>query len=423
MADLIEKVASIAQDIQDKDNVNNPMVKKSISIVKHFIQHNRVMCYGGTAINNLLPKEDRFYNEEKDIPDYDFYSQTPQQHAMKLADILTKEGIPNIQVKPSVHLGTFKVFADFIGVADLTHLESEIFDILWSEAIQRDSIRYVPPNFLRMSMYLELSRPRGDVSRWKKVYNRLTLLNKHYPVKCPSKDLKFHDEVLSDSAKTKIEHVMKEETCILLGINAFNLQQSTQSEWTLPLDMIVADDKINIVSRTLKNIFEPERRIKIQKFEKDQHTLPEGIMLIDIKSKKLLFRIYKTEACHSYHKTTGGLYLASIPTILNFFFGMIYAVKNKIAGNVRNRLICNAQRLVDMANGTKTRRFKLLTPIDCVGKQQSLIDLMQEKSNLYKELSKNKKSSEFIEYFFSYVPEETTPEKKKELKQLLNKVT
>jgi hypothetical protein len=76
-----------------------------------------------------------------------------------------------------------------------------------------------------------------------------------------------------------------------------------------------------------------------------------------------------------------------------------------------------------MANGTKTRRFKLLTPIDCVGKQQSLIDLMQEKSNLYKELSKNKKSSEFIEYFFSYVPEETTPEKKKELKQLLNKVT
>jgi hypothetical protein len=36
-----------------------------------------------------------------------------------------------------------------------------------------------------MSIYLELSRPRGDVSRWKKVYSRLLLLNKHYPIVCP----------------------------------------------------------------------------------------------------------------------------------------------------------------------------------------------------------------------------------------------
>ena len=423
MADLIEKVASIAQDIQDKENANDPVVKNSINIVKHFIQHNRVMCYGGTAINNLLPKEDRFYDSDRDIPDYDFFSQTPQQHAMKLADILMKAGIPNIQVKPGIHLGTFKVFADFIGVADVTHLESEIFDILWSEAIQRDSIRYVPPNFLRMSMYLELSRPRGDVSRWKKIYNRLSLLNKHYPIKCPAKDLTFHDEVVSDSIKTKIEHIMKQERCILLGINAFNLQQSTQSGWTLPLDMLVTPEKINQVSKSLKTIFEPERHIKIKQLPKDPHTLPEGILLIDVKSKKLLFRIYQTEACHSYHKTSGELYLASIPTILNFFFGMIYAVKNKITGNARNRLICNAQRLIDMANGTKSRRFKLLTPIECVGKQQSLTDMLEEKSRMYKELSKNRKSAEFIEYFFSYIPEETTPAKKKELKQLLDKVT
>ena len=32
-------------------------------------------------------------------------------------------------------------------------------------------------------MYLELSRPDGDVSRWEKVLKRLTLLNKNYPMK------------------------------------------------------------------------------------------------------------------------------------------------------------------------------------------------------------------------------------------------
>ena len=39
------------------------------------------------------------------------------------------------------------------------------------------------PNFLRMAMYLELSRPKGDVGRWEKVLKRLILLNKHYPLK------------------------------------------------------------------------------------------------------------------------------------------------------------------------------------------------------------------------------------------------
>ena len=43
-----------------------------------------------------------------------------------------------------------------------------------------------------MAMYLELSRPKGDVSRWEKVLKRLTLLNKHYPVKgkqCQNEDI------------------------------------------------------------------------------------------------------------------------------------------------------------------------------------------------------------------------------------------
>jgi len=49
------------------------------------------------------------------------------------------------------------------------------------EAIKINGILYSPPNFLRMNMYLELSRPEGDVSRWEKIFKRLTLLNKHYP--------------------------------------------------------------------------------------------------------------------------------------------------------------------------------------------------------------------------------------------------
>ena len=48
-----------------------------------------------------------------------------------------------------------------------------------------------------MGMYLELSRPKGDVSRWEKVLKRLILLNQHYPLgikNCHSSELQrgFH---------------------------------------------------------------------------------------------------------------------------------------------------------------------------------------------------------------------------------------
>lgn len=97
---------------------------------------------------------------------------------MRLADRLDHEKVARVEVRPGVHLGTFKVFANYTGVADITQLDPEIFDKLWKDSIEKEGIHYVSPDFLRMSVYLELSRPRGDVSRWKKVYSRLLLLNK-----------------------------------------------------------------------------------------------------------------------------------------------------------------------------------------------------------------------------------------------------
>jgi len=57
-----------------------------------------------------------------------------------------------------------------------------------------------------------------------------------------------------------------------------------------------------------------------------------------------------------------------------------------------------------MANDSSIRRFAELTPISCIGKQKDLIDMKKEKSDLYEKLAKNKKSTLFKKYFFSYKP-------------------
>ena len=161
---------------------NSTEVKKIISIVENFIRHKKLICYGGTAINNILPKQDQFYNTDIEIPDYDFFSTNALNDSKELSNEYVKEGFSEVEAKSGQHHGTFKVFVNFIPVADITYIHKDIYNAMKYEAIKIDGILYAPPNYLRMSMYLELSRPAGDVSRWEKVLKRLTLLNKNYPL-------------------------------------------------------------------------------------------------------------------------------------------------------------------------------------------------------------------------------------------------
>ena len=174
--DLMEKRKG-AKIIQD------PQVKKIISIVEEFIADKKLVCYGGTAINNILPEDAQFYNKDIELPDYDFYSDNALDDAKDLADIYYKAGYEDVEAKSGVHHGTYKVFVNFTGIADITQMEPALFKAISRDAIVKKGIRYAPPDFLRMAMYLELSRPDGDVSRWEKVQKRLTLLNTHYPLK------------------------------------------------------------------------------------------------------------------------------------------------------------------------------------------------------------------------------------------------
>ena len=171
-----------AEEKAGKASVNSPEVKKIIEIVENFLRIKKLIAYGGTAINAILPKEDQFYNKDIELPDYDFFSPNALNDAKELCDIYAKAGFVEVEGKTGVHEGTYKVYVNFIPVADITFLHKDIFNSIKKDAIKVAGIYYAPPNFLRMSMYLELSRPAGDVSRWEKVLKRLTLLNKSYPL-------------------------------------------------------------------------------------------------------------------------------------------------------------------------------------------------------------------------------------------------
>ena len=390
----MEEIERIAKKLEMANNAKaaaDPIVRVSLGIVQEFLQNNEVMCYGGTAINNLLPPRDRFYNPAFDVPDYDFFSKEPQEHAMKLADKLAKAGIKNIEVRPGQHLGTFKVFSDFEGVADITHLDAPIFDRLWKENVTRDGIHYVTPNFLRMSVYLELSRPQGDVSRWTKVYERLLLLNKNYPMECPGVKEK-PDEV--DIADQKfVQKVLSKENVVLLGITASQIHASKKHiNWYAPVTILA----------------EPPTLEKIIKGRKYRETPGTEVVprFVDVANKrgKIILRVFETAACHSYHPMKNGVKVASIPTLLQFFLAYLYAGATE---DDITHLLCVAQRLVDLAHSKEKRRYALLTPVDCLGHQETLTGLRKHKAVLYEKYSKDKSSANFLKYFFTYNPRDT----------------
>ena len=73
--------------------INSPEVKEIIQIVENFIKRKKLICYGGTAINNILPVNDQFYDKSIELPDYDFFSPNALSDAKELADIYYKRGI------------------------------------------------------------------------------------------------------------------------------------------------------------------------------------------------------------------------------------------------------------------------------------------------------------------------------------------
>ena len=183
----LKTAIDIAQERLEYEAAHNDDLLKALLIVKNFIKVKKRVCYGGTAMNMILPPAKRFYNPELDLPDYDFFTSELDSDINALVTRLKSEGFVNVYHKIGLHEGTSKILVNFTPVADITRISEPLFIILQKRAYIREGIYYTDPDILRMMMYLEISRPRGMVSRWEKVYERLQLINSSFPPKALSK--------------------------------------------------------------------------------------------------------------------------------------------------------------------------------------------------------------------------------------------
>jgi len=415
---ILRSAVDKAEERSGRAVANSAEVKKIIDIVENFIRRKKVICYGGTAINNILPKADQFYNTEVEIPDYDFFSYNALNDSKELTDEYVKAGFLEVEAKSGQHKGTYKVFVNFIPVADITFLHKEIYKAVKQEAIKIDGILYAPPNYLRMSMYLELSRPAGDVSRWEKVLKRLTLLNNNYPLKSAHCDEiePFQREMINKEDEDKIFEITRNsfinQGVVFFGGYAISLylhympkHLHKRLEKIPDFDVLSEDPKktAEILKERLKDAGFKAKIVKRK--EIGEIVAPHYQVLIG--SDTIAF-IYKPIACHSYNIITidkQPVKIATIDTMLSFYLAFLYSERNYYD---TERIVCMAQFLFEVQQKNRLQQKGLLRrfSISCYGHQETVEEMRAEKAEKFKYLKENKKKQdkEYEEWFLRYRP-------------------
>lgn len=432
---ILRMAVDKAEEKMGRRVVNSDDVQKIIDIVEEFIKRKNLVCYGGTAINNILPEEDKFYDKEVEVPDYDFFSKNALSDAKELADIYYKKGFIDVEAKSGQHHGTYKVFVNYMAVADISQLPKDIFNVIKKDAISVGGILYAPPNFLRMSMYLELSRPAGDISRWEKVLKRLSLLNKNFPITdINCNDVEFQREMANRENEDKVYETVK-NTLINQGVVFFGgfanilysqyMPKNLRKKLENVADFDVLSNNPEQTAQIIKERLDDNgiQKVKIIKQQAVGEIVPEHYE-IKIGNDSILF-IYKPIGCHSYNiLIINGkkIKVATIDTMLSLYLAFLYA--NKAYYNqFIDRILCMSKFLFDVQQKNRLAQKGLLKrfSITCYGHQESVEEMKAEKAAKYKEFKQSNDKKKFEEWFLNYRPDDIKTNKEEKASKKMNK--
>jgi hypothetical protein len=417
----IEQYVRIAGETADtitkeltRESVFDPVIVEALTIVERTIRNKRLVVYGGTALNAILPKKVQFYDPEYDLPDWDFFSDNPIPIAMDIADkVLSKTGSDS-SVTTAAHEGTYKVFANGQAIADITYVPKNVLKMLREYSIVKDGIHYTGPEYLRMGAYLELSRPLGQPERWDKVMRRISLLNREYPVHIPKRKDKIEDYVKKekDDLLSILLNIQDTKTgrengngsvFAFIGPEVFTIVRNVLSKrgvsnmrvGSIPGGiMIISPNPEKTVDMILEN---GGGVYKVVKREGSGEILGEQYVIYSGSSKKegyeLCTVIGVNNACQSIYtikirhdNKVKSVRIGSVETMLYVYNSFVFA---KDTGVFKDH---NILRAIDSLIKLHIRILKIQKkpliplPVECIGKQETIKDMRDTKKNDIKKI-------------------------------------
>lgn len=385
----LEQVVDQAMLRIDLESAQNPELRRAIHIVETFLAKSGRICYGGQAINAQLPQKDQFYDPNRSLPDYDFFSPDAEHDTAKLIEALKEAGYNEISKRIGIHDGTIKIYVNYTAIADISQMIPEFYEIIYKKSVVVNGIHYADPLFLRMLMFLELSRPRGQVERWDKVYDRLKLLDEAYPLfKCRNKYPQI--EISSEAEKLRpiIVRYMIKHNRAFMGADIHAIYKASgQGKSSETRTQFLLKGKAPVV------FFSPNAEKDAQYLSDTTGSVIEDVlgyqnmlpaMMVLKKNAITVAVIVQEEACHStitIPLTKGRhLKMASLDTLLTFLIGLYYRPDTLLM--TQESLLCWIRQYIDLSNRYKTRPTKLFPAfsIECSGYQTTFASLLRAKA-------------------------------------------
>lgn len=94
--DVLKNAVDRASDKISSEAAHNSEIQYALEIVSNFLRKKGRVCYGGTAINALLPKSLQFYDYDKELPDYDFFTPRPESDIRDIVKELQRAGFTDV---------------------------------------------------------------------------------------------------------------------------------------------------------------------------------------------------------------------------------------------------------------------------------------------------------------------------------------
>ena len=360
----------------------NPLVKAAIKLVEGFLKTSGRVCYGGQAINALLPPLLKFYDPKKTIPDYDVYTPNLQKDLRTVLLLLRKGGFPEVAHREGMHKGTVKISIAYNDILDLTEMDAEIYSVLYKRSVVVEKIHYADANFLRSNMYKELSQPEGEIERWEKVYTRLVLLNEAVPLEKCSAPVSSLKSIAKDIYLNIFEFIIANKR-ILAGAQVAKIYKKTTKNYSWILEdtsvpiIFYSPDVENDVTHLLSDM---EYRSEI--FEAHGDIVPACVALY--KGSILVAIVVEESACYAYNTISlqdgRQLMVASLDTAIRLFYQL--GLLRDFPAVAETSIHCVAQNLVDVSmkilSGAVQSAFPLFT-IECRGHQLTKGSLLRAK--------------------------------------------
>jgi hypothetical protein len=168
-------------------NHYKPLIDRAIKLTEEYVSTHKLILTGGMAIDLALRVKGQSIYADDVLPDYDIISDENLMHANAFAELLCKEGLPDINVINAAHVTTVRVRMKRIVLLDATYIPSSRFKQI--PFLDIGHLRVVHPHYQFIDQRLSLAKLLMDTGASLNVFNRLAkdikrnlLLRVAYPI-------------------------------------------------------------------------------------------------------------------------------------------------------------------------------------------------------------------------------------------------